>query len=77
MLLQHLEQANILFGTGDGEGVIPLTSGTLHPPGKERSAGNKGKLYAALAYRDTAHKKELSVKLDEALQCSGYTILRK
>ncbi|ASA22416.1 hypothetical protein [Paenibacillus donghaensis] len=77
VLLRHLEQADILFGAGNGEGVIPLTSGTLYPPGKERPSGSKGKLYAALAYRDAAHKQELSVKLDEVLQSSGYTSLRK
>ncbi|MNO17066.1 [Butirosin acyl-carrier protein]--L-glutamate ligase [compost metagenome] len=76
-LLQRLEKAGILFSAGKGEGVIPLSSGTLQPPDKFRSAGSgKGKLYAALAYRNEDHKNRLSLKLDESLLRTGYTILR-
>ncbi len=70
-LLQRLEQEGVLFTPASGEGVIPLSAGTLRPAGSR-----KGKLYAALAYPDSGHKNRLSLKLDEALQDSGYTILR-
>lgn len=57
--------------------MIPLASGTLQPPDPSRSAGStKGKLYAALAYRDEDSKHRLTRKLDESLLRSGYTILR-
>ncbi|MBW4080651.1 hypothetical protein [Paenibacillus sp. S150] len=76
-LLQRLEQTGILFSAEAGEGVLPLSSGTLKPPGPFRSAAHgKGKLYAALAFRDGEHKKRLALKLDEVLTGTGYTILR-
>lgn len=76
-LLGRLEREGILFSLGAGEGVIPLASGTLQPPDPSRSAGStKGKLYAALAYRDEDSKHRLTRKLDESLLRSGYTILR-
>ncbi|CQR55843.1 hypothetical protein [Paenibacillus riograndensis] len=79
-LLQRLEQAGILFSPEEGEGVIPLSSGTLQPPDPSRSTGStgsaKGKLYAALAYRNEARKDRLTRKLDESLLRTGYTILR-
>ncbi|MHA6532120.1 ATP-grasp domain-containing protein [Paenibacillus sp. BAC0078] len=70
-LLQRLEQEGILFTLGSGEGVIPLSSGTLRPAGS-----GKGKLYAALVYPGSEHKNRLSLKLNEVLQGSGYTTLR-
>lgn len=76
-LLEQMEQAGILFAKGTGEGVLPLTSGALKPPGKTRSSGpRKGKLYAALAYHDEGHKKQLLDKLGVALQSTGFTMLR-
>ncbi|MGN7764800.1 hypothetical protein [Paenibacillus sp. 22594] len=76
-LLGRLAQEGILFSLGAGEGVIPLTSGTLRPPDPSRSAGSaKGKLYAALAYRNEDSKNRLTRKLDESLLRTGYTILR-
>ncbi|RRJ66991.1 hypothetical protein EHV15_31740 [Paenibacillus oralis] len=76
-LLEQMEQAGILFAKETGEGVLPLTSGALNPPGMARSSGpRKGKLYAALAYHDEGHKKQLLDKLGPALQSTGFTMLR-
>lgn len=76
-LLGRLAQEDVLFSLGEGEGVIPLTSGTLQPPASSRSTGSsKGKLYAALAYRNEDSKNRLIRKLDESLLRTGYTILR-
>lgn len=78
-LLGRLEREGILFSQGAGEGVIPLASGTLQPPDVSRSTGSgssKGKLYAALAYRDEDSKNRITSKLDESLLRTGYTILR-
>lgn len=76
-LLGRLAQEDVLFSLGEGEGVIPLTSGTLQPPASSRSTGSsKGKLYAALAYRNEDSKNRLTRKLDESLLRTGYTILR-
>lgn len=76
-LLQRLEQAGILFSPAEGEGVIPLSSGTLQPQDPSRSAGSaKGKLYASLAYRNEDYKNKLTGKLEESLLRTGYTILR-
>ncbi|OKP92315.1 hypothetical protein A3842_02385 [Paenibacillus sp. P3E] len=76
-LLGRLAQEDVLFSLGEGEGVIPLASGTLQPPASSRSTGSgKGKLYAALAYRNEDSKNRLIRKLDESLLRTGYTILR-
>ncbi|MNC30856.1 hypothetical protein D3C75_791580 [compost metagenome] len=76
-LLQRLEEAGILFSPAEGEGVIPLSSGTLQPQDPSRSAGSaKGKLYASLAYRNEDRKNRLTGKLEESLLRTGYTILR-
>ncbi|OKP97033.1 hypothetical protein [Paenibacillus sp. P46E] len=76
-LLGRLAQEDVLFSLEEGEGVIPLTSGTLQPPASSRSTGSaKGKLYAALAYRNEDSKNRLIRKLDESLLRTGYTILR-
>ncbi len=76
-LLQRMEETGILFSLEEGEGVIPLTSGTLQPPDPSRSSGSsKGKLYAALAYRNEDRKNKLTGKLEESLLRTGYTILR-
>lgn len=76
-LLQRMEETGILFSLEEGEGVIPLTSGTLQPPDPSRSSGSsKGKLYAALAYQNEDRKNKLTGKLEESLLRTGYTILR-
>ncbi|KAI7261000.1 hypothetical protein KC345_g9930 [Hortaea werneckii] len=76
-LLGRLAQEGVLFSLSEGEGVIPLTSGTLQPLDSSRAAGStKGKLYAALAYENEDSKQRLTRKLDESLLRTGYTILR-
>lgn len=76
-LLERLMQEGVLFSLQEGEGVLPLTSGTLQPSDPSRAAGSaKGKLYAALAYRSEVSKNRFTRLLDESLLRTGYTILR-
>lgn len=56
---------------------MPLTSSALQPLDPARTAGSvKGKLYAALTYRNEDRKHGLIRTLDESLMRTGYTILR-
>ncbi|QUL53164.1 hypothetical protein KDC22_22455 [Paenibacillus tritici] len=76
-LLQRMEENGSLFTLDQGEGVIPLTSSALQPLDPSRATGStKGKLYAALAYRNEDSKRWLTRTLDESLLRTGYTILR-
>ncbi|WP_340021258.1 hypothetical protein MHI24_19905 [Paenibacillus sp. FSL K6-1096] len=76
-LLERLAEEAVLFSREKGEGIIPLTSGTLQPLDSSRSSGSaKGKLYAALAYRSEDSKSRFTRTLDESLLRTGYTILR-